>query len=126
MLYTFKVNKEGVKSDWKLYKGIGYGCDEDDFGNGESNLDYLVKLPVDYLKLDMSMIWAYFKNDNAKKTLLSIFKIAHEMNLKVVAEGVETKEQFEELEQRGIDFIQGYYFYKPMSIIDYDNSLKKT
>lgn len=120
------INKmDSIKANIKVLTDYGFGFSLDDFGSGESNLDYLVKLPVKYLKLDMNMIWAYFKSENAKHTVLSIIKIAHEMGLKVVAEGVETKEQFEELSTKGVDFIQGYYFYRPLTIYDYDFSLKE-
>ena len=119
------INKmDAIRANIKLLTDYGFGFSLDDFGNGESNLDYLVRLPVKYLKLDMNMIWAYFKNENAKKTVLSIVKISHSMGLKVVAEGVETEEQFKEMERIGVDFVQGYYFYKPMSVADYDQLLK--
>lgn len=114
-----------INKNIRLLTGYGFGFSLDDFGSGESNLDYLVKMPVDYLKLDMHMIWAYFENERAKKTVKTIIKISHEMGLKVIAEGVETKEQLDELVAQKVDYVQGYYFYKPMAINDYYEIVKK-
>lgn len=114
------INKiENIERNIKLLTKYGFGFSLDDFGSGESNLDYLVKMPVKYVKLDMHMIWAYFKNDKARKVVNFIIEISHKMNLKVIAEGVETNEQVHELSNQGVDLIQGYYFYKPMPIDEY-------
>lgn len=115
----FVDKMEIINRNVKLLTSYGFGFSLDDFGSGESNLDYLVKMPVDYLKLDMHMIWAYFENERAKKTVKTIIKISHEMGLKVIAEGVETKEQLDELVEQKVDFVQGYYFYKPMAVDEY-------
>ena len=114
------INKlSNIERNIRLLTDYGFGFSLDDFGSGESNLDYLVEMPVKYLKLDMHMIWAYFENERAKKTVQSIIKISHDMNLEVIAEGVENKEQLDELSSQGADFIQGYYFFKPMTINEY-------
>ncbi len=114
------INKIGnIERNIRILTDYGFGFSLDDFGSGESNLDYLVKMPAKYLKLDMHMIWAYFENDRAKKTVQSIIKISHDMGLKVIAEGVESKEQLDELSKQGVDFVQGYYFFKPMPIGEY-------
>lgn len=123
---NFEITESGfinemsnIEKNIKLLTKYGFGFSLDDFGSGESNLDYLVKMPVKYIKLDMHMIWAYFENERARKVVKSVIKISHDMNLKVIAEGVETKEQLDELSNQGVDFIQGYYIYKPMQISDY-------
>lgn len=114
------INKMGnIEKNIRILTGFGFGFSLDDFGNGESNIDYLIEMPVKYLKLDMHMIWAYFENNRAEKTVQSIIRIAHDMNLKVVAEGVENETQFNELAKQGVDFVQGYYFYKPMRVEEY-------
>lgn len=120
------INKMSViEKNIRALTDYGFGFSLDDFGNGESNLNYLITMPVSYVKLDMHMIWDYFKNVRAKKTVQAIIKIAHDMDLKVVAEGVETVEQLTELSNEGVDFIQGYYFFKPMSFKDYLEIAKK-
>lgn len=86
----------------------------DDFGNGQSNLNYIVDMPVHLVKFDRDMTQAYFVNNRAKSVMAAVNKMIHEMNLKVVSEGVETKEQLEVLETLQVDYIQGYYFSKPL------------
>ena len=92
----------------------GFVIEMDDFGSGYSSLNMLTNLPIDMLKLDMQFI----RNETAKPEnqgiLRFIIEIARWLKLSVVAEGVETKEQFERLKKIGCDYVQGYYFAKPM------------
>ena len=114
------INKmSNIEVNIKILTSYGFGFSLDDFGSGESNLNYLIKMPVSYVKLDMYMIRDYFNNERAKKIIQTIIKISHGMKLKIIAEGVETEEQFEELSKHGIDYVQGYFFYKPMTISEY-------
>ncbi len=91
----------------------------DDFGNGQSNLNYMIDMPVSVMKFDMNMTKAYFENYKAKYVVQSTIRLAHDMEMYVVAEGVETKEQLDEMSKVGVDFIQGYYFSKPLSVHDF-------
>ncbi len=95
---------------------IDYGVEFslDDFGNGQSNLNYIVDMPVQIVKFDRDMTQAYFKSEKARFVLQAAMNMVHDMHLKVVAEGVETQEQFEVLEAMGVDYIQGYHFSKPV------------
>jgi EAL domain-containing protein (putative c-di-GMP-specific phosphodiesterase class I) len=97
--------------------GVSFSLD--DFGNGESNLNYIVDFPVEIVKFDKDMTQAYFKNDKAKSVLRAATDMIHGLKLKVVAEGVETEEQLHTLERLGIDYIQGYYFSKPVDSKQY-------
>jgi len=100
-------------------KGISIALD--DFGTGYSSLTYLRELPIDSLKVDKSFIDDIcFSNKNI---VGDIIRIGHQMNLKVVAEGVEDKEQLDILKQYDCDIIQGYYFSKPLSEKDLINRL---
>lgn len=118
------INKmANIETNIKKLTDYGFGFSLDDFGNHESNINYLAKFPVDYIKLDMHMIWASFENERARKIVETVIKISHDNNLQVVAEGVETKEQYDTLVAQGIDLIQGFYFYKPMPIAEYLKSL---
>lgn len=103
----------------------------DDFGNGQSNLNYIVDMPVEIVKFDRNMTKAYFESEKAKFVLQATVNMIHEMDLKVVAEGVETAEQLAELEKIGIDYIQGFYFSRPLEkekFIDFlkENNKQKT
>lgn len=86
----------------------------DDFGTGQSNLNYIVEMPVDIVKFDRSMTNSYFENGKAKYVMEAAIHMIHGMNLEIVSEGIETKEQFQTMEDLGISHIQGYYFSKPL------------
>jgi sensor c-di-GMP phosphodiesterase-like protein len=86
----------------------------DDFGTGYSNIDSLMDLPLDMIKLDKSMIDMASMEDQGKIVLASAVAMAKRIDMKIVAEGVETREQKEYLEAEGVDYLQGYYFSKPL------------
>lgn len=86
----------------------------DDFGTGQSNLNYIVDMPVSIVKFDRDMTNAYFENGKAKYVMDAAMHMIHGMQLEIVSEGVETKAQYEEMESLGISYIQGYYFSKPL------------
>ncbi len=103
--------------------GVSFSLD--DFGNGQSNLDYMIDMPVSVMKFDMNMTKAYFENYKAKYVVQSTIKLAHDMEMHVVAEGVETKEQLDEMSRVGVDYIQGYYFSRPLPVNDFIEFVKK-
>lgn len=86
----------------------------DDFGTGQSNLNYIVDMPVKIVKFDREMIQAYFANDKAKYVMDAAMHMIRGMGLKIVAEGIETEEQYEKMEEINIHYIQGYYFSRPL------------
>jgi len=88
----------------------------DDFGTGFSSLSYLKRLPLNTVKIDKSFIADIFLEENNSHLVGAIITIAHLMGLKIIAEGVETKEQLDYLLQAGCDGIQGYLFSEPISV----------
>ena len=72
-------------------------------------------LPIDRLKIDMHFITGILNNEKDKVIVDVIIKLANDLRLKVIAEGVEKEEQLEYLKQKNCDEVQGYYFYKPLS-----------
>lgn len=86
----------------------------DDFGTGQSNLNYIMEMPVDIVKFDKQMTNAYFENQRAKYVMDATIQMIHGMNLKIVSEGIETAEQYQAMEALGISYIQGFYFSKPL------------
>lgn len=86
----------------------------DDFGTGESNLNYIVDMPVDIVKFDRSMVQKYFSSERAKIVMTASVNMVKQLGYKIVAEGVESFEQLESMKELGIDFIQGFYFSKPL------------
>lgn len=91
----------------------------DDFGSGESNLNYIIDMPVSIIKFDKDMTDAYFKSEKAKIVMDSAIDMIHKLGLKTVVEGVETKEQFDAMLKVQADYIQGYYFSKPLDVNDF-------
>ena len=91
----------------------------DDFGKGESNLMYIVEMPCQIIKLDLDMTKAYFKNPKARPVVEAIVAMAKQLNLTTIAEGVETQEEAEGISALGIDYIQGYYFSRPLPMSDF-------
>jgi EAL domain-containing protein (putative c-di-GMP-specific phosphodiesterase class I) len=87
----------------------------DDFGTGYSSLAYLRQLPAKELKIDRSFVTEIDTNSSALTMVDAIVRLAHALNLRVVAEGVETERQQKWLLKIGCDELQGYLFAKPMS-----------
>lgn len=86
----------------------------DDFGTGQSNLNYIVDMPVDIVKFDRMMTNSYFQNGKAKYVMDAAMQMIRGMNLQIVSEGIETKKQYDAMENLGINYIQGFYFSKPL------------
>jgi diguanylate cyclase (GGDEF)-like protein/PAS domain S-box-containing protein len=102
-----------------VLRELGIRLSIDDFGTGYSNLRHLKAFAIDTLKIDRSFIRDIHSDPDDAKIVETIINLARNLNLKVVAEGVETLEQLEYLRQLGCDEIQGYYFSKPLSPIDF-------
>ncbi len=98
-------------------RDYGFKLSLDDFGTGYSSLSYLSNLPMNEIKIDRSFIDKLLISSQSELLVKSIITIGQFYNLTVVAEGVETKEQFERLKYYNCDLIQGYYFDRPLSIV---------
>jgi diguanylate cyclase len=99
-------------------KALGIGIAIDDFGTGYSNLAYLHRFPVDRIKLDRSFIGS---PSGPHAIVEAIVAMAHKLDLEVVAEGVETAEQREQLLRYGCDELQGYWFSPPVDALACEN-----
>jgi len=97
----------------------------DDFGSGFSSFGMLQDYDFDILKIDMSFIRKIGENPKTKSIVYSIIGMAHEIGIKTVAEGVETEEQVSFLRQSGCDYIQGYYYSKPLPEEEFVEFLEK-
>ena len=94
-------------------KDIGFKLSIDDFGTGYSSLSYLKQFPIDKLKIDRAFVMDIESNHDDKVLAKTIIDLAHNLNLSVVAEGVENAQQLTIIEQLGAEEIQGFYFSKP-------------
>ena len=95
-----------------IRQGVNFSLD--DFGSGASNLNYVMDMPVNIVKFDKEMTQAYFLSDKARYVMDAAMHMIHGMGLDIVAEGVETQAQWRKMEEISIDYIQGYYFSKPL------------
>jgi len=98
-------------------KQYGAKISIDDFGTGYSNFEYLMKLKVDYIKIDGSMIKNIDSDVNAQMITKTIVSFAKSMNIQTVAEFVHSKNVFEKVQEMNVDFSQGYYFGEPVAVI---------
>jgi diguanylate cyclase (GGDEF)-like protein/PAS domain S-box-containing protein len=96
-------------------KDIGVNISLDDFGTGYSSLSYLKRFPIDVLKIDKSFVDDVTTNSDDAAIALSVISLAHNLNMRVIAEGVETREQVQFLTERGCDEMQGYFFSRPLN-----------
>lgn len=106
--------KHTLLRNMEILREYGISFSLDDFGTGESNLNYIIEMPVDIVKFDRGMTNAYFENGKAKYVMDAAIQMIHGLQLKIVSEGVETREQLQTLEGLNINYIQGYYFSKPL------------
>ncbi|WP_148409745.1 putative bifunctional diguanylate cyclase/phosphodiesterase [Murimonas intestini] len=117
---AFENQKYMLKIVSELHEN-GFGCSLDDFGSGFSSLGMLKDLQIDVLKLDAM----FFRNSSGniekeKLIVRSIINMVSRLNIKVVAEGIETQEQVEFLKEAGCDLVQGFVYYKPMPVKEFE------
>ncbi|NDI87600.1 EAL domain-containing protein [Undibacterium crateris] len=99
-----------------MFQKLGLALCIDDFGSGYSGFHYLRLLDADYIKLDRHLIEDITIKEKDKKLIKTIITLAHDLNLQVVAEGVECKSQYQTLKELDCDFVQGYYMCRPLDI----------
>lgn len=108
----------------RLFMEKGIMLSLDDFGTGYSSFAYLKKLPLNAVKLDRSFIWGIGHDEKDEIIVDAILAVADSMDLFCVAEGVETEPHLEYLEERGCQYLQGYYFSKPLGRDDFTTFLE--
>lgn len=118
-------NQEETLKYLKGLKDIGVSISLDDFGTGYSSLNYLTYLPVDKIKLDKSLSDKFLLNEK-NTVILNIIALAHSLSLKVTAEGIESQDQYETLKGVKCDYIQGYYFDKPLEKDEFEKQFNKS
>ncbi len=118
----YSENTDFIIDQVKKIQELGFMIEMDDFGSGYSSLGLLSSFPLNILKLDITFV----RNLKANEIVIeNIIKMAHRMGLLTVAEGAETNEQVATLKTLGCDFIQGYYYSKPLPVNDFEKYLNK-
>jgi predicted signal transduction protein with EAL and GGDEF domain len=105
-------------------KDLGLCTSIDDFGTGYSSLSYLSRLPLGILKLDRSFVSGMAKNDESRQVVHTIISLGHNLGMDIVAEGIETVEQANELRSLGCKYAQGYFFSKPLDKVRMETLLE--
>ncbi len=106
-------------------KKLGLSIAIDDFGTGYSSLSYLKKFPIDVLKIDRSFIVNMSEGESDIAMVAAIISLAHALKMKVVAEGVEKFSELEILRKYGCEYIQGYYYSKPLKVEEFTKKLEE-
>lgn len=107
-------NPETAANVFSQLKDLNIKVQMDDFGTGYSSLGYLYIFPLDALKIDRSFVHVMCNNESTMEIVKTIISMAHNMKMDVIAEGVETVEQLEELRKLKCDYYQGYWFSRPL------------
>jgi EAL domain-containing protein (putative c-di-GMP-specific phosphodiesterase class I) len=112
---TVMRNMDNAISTMRRMRQQGFHISLDDFGTGYSSLSYLKRFPVSKLKIDQSFVKAIETDPADAAIVRSVIDLGHSLNMKVLAEGVETQGQLDRLGNEGCDYIQGYYFSRPLA-----------
>ena len=112
----FLENFDKAISTLEKLKSSGFKISIDDFGTGYSSFSYLKDLPIVYLKIDISFVRHLLNDRKSKSITKTIIELAHNLDMRTIAEGVETKGQLEMLKSLGCDIVQGFWLAKPMPI----------
>jgi diguanylate cyclase (GGDEF)-like protein/PAS domain S-box-containing protein len=107
-------NTEMAVATMNRLRSLGVEISLDDFGTGYSSLSYLHRLPIDYLKIDRSFVNRMVESKENGEIVYTIIKLAQNLKMKVIAEGIETPEQLAQLHLLNCEYGQGYFFSKPM------------
>ncbi len=113
------ANMNEVFSIMREFKENGFNISMDDFGSGYSSLGVLREIPIDTLKMDKIFL-DHIEDSNAQIIAHNVINLAKSLNLNVVSEGVENRMQIDFLRDMGCDMAQGYIFYRPMTVNDYE------
>ena len=107
---------DAVVAKLKALKALGLQLAIDDFGTGYSSLSYLRRFPIDRLKIDQSFTREVTASNDGAAIAHAVIQLGHALDLRVIAEGVETEDQLQFLRKNGCDEIQGYYFSRPLDM----------
>ncbi|MFC3094419.1 EAL domain-containing protein [Alteromonas sediminis] len=128
----FEITESALMSDYESamrsmssLKEMGFLIALDDFGTGYSSLKYLKDFPLDILKIDRSFVKDIGLNTGNEAIILATLRMAESLNLVCVAEGIETREQIAFFQKHGCEYLQGYYFSKPVPESDISNTLDR-
>lgn len=118
------MDKEEIRETLETLRSSGAKIALDDFGTGYSNVSSIVSLPVDYVKIDKSLVWSYGRGEN--KYLDQLVPMIHAEGKRIISEGIETQEHIDIFKRLQGDFLQGYFYSKPLPEREFLQYLRKT
>ena len=118
------INEAKTVKDFLALKKLGVGISLDDFGTGYTSFGYLKKFPADNLKIDKSLVDYILINEEDQRIVKAIIELAHTLGMKIVVEGIENREMVEMIASFGCDYMQGYYFAKPLPVFEFQKMLR--
>ena len=118
------INEFETVNYFLALKKLGVGISLDDFGTGYTSFGYLKKFPADNLKIDKSLVDHIINDTDDQRIVKAIIELAHTLGMKIVVEGIETKEMVDIIASYGCDYMQGYYFSKPLPVFEFQKLLR--
>jgi EAL domain-containing protein (putative c-di-GMP-specific phosphodiesterase class I) len=122
---TLVADLQQTREQLQTISSLGIKISVDDFGTGYSSLSYLQNFPFDVLKIDRCFVQNIEQNPKNAVITSALIKMAHQLNLKVVAEGVETKAELKFLASQHCDEIQGYFFSPPIPVDKFEQLIQE-
>ena len=119
------VSKETLRNNIEYLRKKGVTFSMDDYGTGYSNITNVITYPFHIVKMDKGIVWYAMENDRALSTLKHSIHMIKSLNMDIVAEGVETEEQAKALQDMGCDYLQGYYYSKPVPLDRFINFISE-
>jgi polar amino acid transport system substrate-binding protein len=117
------LNEESLQKYFAKLQKIGVGITLDNFGAGYNSFSYLQQFPGDLLKIDKALVHSILTNDENQRIVKAMVEFGHTLGMKVVVEGIESKKMSDLLVSYGCDYLQGYYFSKPVPVFEFQKLL---
>ena len=118
------ISEVEMKKYFLVLKKLGVSLALDDFGTGYTSFSYLKKFPADTVKIDKSMVDYILSSEEDQRIVKAMIELGHNLGMKVVVEGIENKKMADLLASYGCDYMQGYYFAKPLPVFEFQKSLR--
>lgn len=122
---TAMMNEDKAVKYFTKLKKLGVGISLDDFGTGYTSFDYLKKFPADIVKIDKTLVDHILEKKEDQRIVHAMIDLGHNLGMKVVVEGVENKKMVTLLTSYGCDYIQGYYFSKPLPVFEFQELIRE-
>lgn len=118
------ISEGQVDTQLLALKNLGVAIALDDFGTGYTSFSYLKKFPADVLKIDKTLVDYILVNQEDQRIVKAMIELGHNLGMKIVVEGIENERMFQMIASYGCDYMQGYYFAKPLPVFEFQKLLR--